>query len=103
MTQVERKNSFSVLAKMPNASADLVGRAIGAKPKPLYSWMKTLTVDDGKEFAYHQSSDHGLGLLTYFANPYCSWHRVSNENFNMVCCANIFLISGAWKLSPMSS
>jgi IS30 family transposase len=41
------------LAKVPNKSADLEGRAIEAKLKPLNSRVKTLTVDNGKEFADH--------------------------------------------------
>jgi IS30 family transposase len=39
-------------------------------------------VDKGKEFADHQAIDQALGIQTYFADPYCSWQRGSNENFN---------------------
>jgi IS30 family transposase len=81
VTLVERKNGFAVLAKVPNKSADLVGRAIEAKLKPLNSRVKTLTVDNGKEFADHQAIDQALGIQTYFADPYCSWQRGSNANF----------------------
>jgi len=82
VTLVERTNGFAVLAKVLNKSADLVGRAIEAKLKPLNSRVKTLTVDNGKEFADHQAIDRALGIQTYFADPYCSWQRGSNENFN---------------------
>jgi IS30 family transposase len=82
VTLVERESGFAVLAKVLNKSADLVGRAIEAKLKPLNSRVKTLTVDNGKEFADHQAIDQSLGILTYFADPYCSWQRGSNENFN---------------------
>jgi IS30 family transposase len=82
VTLVERKSGFAVLAEVPNKSADLVGRAIEAKLKPLNSRVKTLTVDNGKEFADHQAIDQALGIQTYFADPYCSWQRGSNENFN---------------------
>jgi IS30 family transposase len=81
-TLVERKSGFAVLAKLSNKSADLVGRAIEAKLKPLSSRVKTLTVDNGKEFGGHQAIDQSLGIQTYFADPYCSWQRGSNENFN---------------------
>ncbi len=40
-----------MLAKVLNKSADLVGRAIEAKLKPLSARVKTLTVDNGKDFA----------------------------------------------------
>ena len=82
VTLVERKSGFAVLAKVPNKTADLVGRAIENKLKPLRSRVKTLTVDNGKEFADHQAFDQTLGMQTYFADPYCSWQRGSNENFN---------------------
>ena len=59
-----------------------MGRAIEAKLKPFYSRVKTLTVDNGKEFAYHQKVDAVLNIQTFFADPYCSWQRGSNENFN---------------------
>lgn len=37
---------------------------------------------NGKEFADHLAVDQALGIQTYFADPYCSWQRGSNENFN---------------------
>lgn len=82
VTLVERKSGFAVLAKVSNKTADLVGRAIEEKLKPFGSRVKTLTVDNGKEFADHQDIDQTLGIQTYFADPYCSWQRGSNENFN---------------------
>ena len=39
-------------------------------------------MESGKEFADHQVIDQSLGIQTYFADPYCSWQRGSNENFN---------------------
>jgi len=50
--------------------------------KPYVSVAKTLTLDNGKEFSHHQQINQALGLLTYFADPYSSWQRGSNENFN---------------------
>lgn len=82
VTLVERKSGYAVMAKVANKTADLVGRAIQAKLKPLISRVKSLTVDNGKEFADHQGIDRALGIQTYFADPYCSWQRGSNENFN---------------------
>lgn len=42
----------------------------------------TLTSDNGKEFAYHQQVSKELGAAFFFANPYCSWERGTNENTN---------------------
>ena len=82
VTLVERKSGYAVLAKVNHKTADLVGRAIQAKLKPLRPRVKTLTVDNGKGFADHQTVDQTLGIQTYFADPYCSWQRGSNENTN---------------------
>ncbi len=71
-----------MLAKVSNKTDDLVGRVIEVKLKPLNSRVKTLTVDNGKEFADHQAIDQALGIQTYFADPYCSWQRGSNDKFN---------------------
>ena len=63
-----------------NKSADFVGLAIEVKLLPLSAREKT--EDKGKEFADHQAIDQNLGIQTYFADPYCSWQRGINENFN---------------------
>jgi IS30 family transposase len=36
----------------------------------------------GKEFAEHARIDRALQSTTYFADPFASWQRGSNENFN---------------------
>ena len=79
---VDLKTCFAALAKVSNNSSDLVGRAIEARLLPLISRGKTLTVDNAREFAYHQAIDLSIGILTYFADPYCIWQRGSNENYN---------------------
>ena len=81
VTLVKRRSGFYALAKVSNKSADLVGRAIEAKLKPLNSRVKTLTVNNGKELADHQAIDQILRIHTYFVDPYCSLQRGSNDNF----------------------
>jgi len=44
--------------------------------------IRTMTVDNGKEFANHQSITQQTGVDIYFAKPYHSWQRGSNENLN---------------------
>ena len=43
---------------------------------------KTLTLDNGKEFAEHDPLAAEAALKIYFAKPYCSWQRGTNENTN---------------------
>ena len=47
--------------------------------KPL---IKTITSDNGKEFANHQTIAEALEIDYYFAKPYHSWERGANENLN---------------------
>ncbi len=44
--------------------------------------IRTITVDNGKELANHQTITKQTGVDIHFAKPYCSWQRGSNENLN---------------------
>lgn len=44
------------------------------------SWVKTLTFDNGKEFAQHQKIGHLLNAKTYFTRPYTSQDKGTVEN-----------------------
>ena len=79
---VERKTGYAVLAKVENKTADLVSTAIIKRLKPISKRVLTLTYDNGKEFAHHATIDRALGSTAYFADPYSSWQRGSNENLN---------------------
>ena len=82
VTVVERKSGYAVIAKVSNKTADLVGSAIISMLKPFEARVKTLTYDNGKEFCAHARIDDALGSVGYFARPFASWERGSNENFN---------------------
>ena len=43
---------------------------------------KTLTLDNGKEFAEHERLEVEAALKIYFAKPYSAWQRGTNENTN---------------------
>ena len=82
VTVVERKSGFAVMAKVSNKTADLVGSAIIDALTPFEARVKTLTYDNGKEFCGHAKIDAALGSTGYFARPFASRERGSNENFN---------------------
>ena len=44
--------------------------------------VKTITADNGTEFHDYESVEEATGVKFYFATPYHSWERGSNENFN---------------------
>jgi len=45
-------------------------------------YKKTLTSDNGREFAYHKIVSYETQMDFYFANPYSPWERWTNENTN---------------------
>jgi IS30 family transposase len=77
---VERKSKFVRLEKVTRNTAELVGQAIRKQLQPLI--VKTITSDNGREFAQHQSIARHLKADFYFAHPYASWERGLNENTN---------------------
>jgi len=82
VTMVERKSGFSVIVKVSQKTSELVSRAIIEGLKPYMVRVITLTYDNGKEFAGHIQIDQALNSTSYFARPFASWERGSNENFN---------------------
>jgi IS30 family transposase len=43
---------------------------------------KTITSDNGTEFHDYKKIEKATGVPIYFANPYHSWERGTNENTN---------------------
>ncbi len=54
-------------------------RAFKGIPK---EYFKTITVDNGKEFAGFKEVERELAVDIYFCSPYSPWEKGSNENFN---------------------
>jgi len=44
--------------------------------------VRSITADNGSEFAYHHRLADSTGIPTYFADPYSAYQRGSNEHFN---------------------
>lgn len=77
---VERKSKLTRLAKVARNTAEEVSHALTRKLQPLS--VKTITSDNGREFAHHQQIAQSLQADFYFAHPYHSWERGVNENTN---------------------
>lgn len=82
VTIVERATQFTLVANVPNKSAEAVTAATIKLLKPYRGALHTITADNGKEFAYHEQIAAALGVSVYFARPYHSWERGLNENTN---------------------
>ena len=85
VTLVERKARETLVkcvgSKKDEEVAAAVVEMLGTLPEGL---LKTLTFDNGKEFAKFKRIEKKLGLKVYFAKPYHSWERGTNENRNGV-------------------
>lgn len=83
LTHVERKSGFLYMEKLDVTSAELVGRKTVRRfmklPKRL---RRSVTYDNGVEFADHQTTERDTKMTVYFARPYHSWERGTNENTN---------------------
>lgn len=82
-TFVERKSRLYTALKTPDRTAESMMLAITQLYRSLPDGaFKTGTTDRGKEFACWQTVKQELNLQLYFADPYSSWQRGSNENSN---------------------
>ena len=83
VTLVERKNDLlravHVTTKDAGHVALAILRALADIPGRL---LKTITFDNGTEFAAHETLTAQRGVQVYFADPYSAWQRARNENMN---------------------
>lgn len=83
VTHVERKSGYLLAATLQARQSVEVNRAsqklFASIPTPL---RRTLTLDNGKEFAAHEQLSQWIGMAVYFARPYAAWQRGTNENTN---------------------
>lgn len=82
LTITERKSLFNFIVKIPNKEAETVKKAIIMTLKPFKNHIKTITSDNGTEFAKHEEIAAKLYIDWFFADPYCSQQRGCNENPN---------------------
>ena len=86
---LERMTSFVMMEKLPYGKrakplSKVVVRMLFAYRK----YLKTITTDNGSEFAAHLDITAGLHMkglddvIVYFADSYCSWQKGAVENVN---------------------
>ena len=82
-TIVERKTRFTLIIKLKSKKAMEVANEFSTilnKLNPIYK--KSMTYDNGIEMARHEIITENTGMKIYFAHPYSSWERGTNENTN---------------------
>ena len=82
VTVVERKTRMLVCAAVNRRTKKAVANVIIEAMKDFSQGVQTITFDNGGEFADHERIAQQLGCKTYFARPYRSYERGSNENVN---------------------
>ena len=82
-TIVERKSRYTIIVKLNGKKADEVAKMFSKKLNQLNPiFKKSMTYDNGTEMAKHELITHKTGMKIYFAHPYSSWERGTNENTN---------------------
>jgi len=83
LTHVERTTGYLLASKTASGEAleirKYTERDFKVIPK---RQKKTCTYDRGVEFADWETTEKNTKITTYFANPYHSWERGTNENTN---------------------
>jgi IS30 family transposase len=83
VTLVDRKSGYLLLGRVRDLRAPTVCQAAARKYQAIPAALrKTLTLDNGKEFAKHEQLALEAALKIYFAKPYSAWQRGTNENTN---------------------
>jgi len=83
VTLVERKTRFTLVDRTDTKEAEEVTRSICGRFAEIPPESRlSLTLDNGKEFAFHERLAQETGMDVFFARPYHSWERGTNENTN---------------------
>tara|TARA_B110000238_G_scaffold198405_1_gene242963 strand:+ start:518 stop:1543 length:1026 start_codon:yes stop_codon:yes gene_type:complete len=78
----DRASGMLRMKKVITRDAKSVSQATISLLSDWIPYLKTITSDNGKEFAYHKDITSALNVDFYFARPYHSWERGANENLN---------------------
>ena len=82
LSLVERRSRYCLLQKITTKSPQTVAEAMCDQMLPVKDKVLTITSDNGFEFRRHQTIANTLDADFFFADPYSSWQRGTNENTN---------------------
>ena len=82
-TLVDRKSRFTIVVKIRSKHADHVQQKLKQRLQELDAeHRRSITFDNGTEFARCQRLEKHLDMTLYFADPGCPYQRGTNENTN---------------------
>jgi len=82
LTLVERSTGYVLIKKLKARTVAEVNKAATRAIRRHCRNFKTITFDNGTEFHGYKELERKFPLKCYFATPYHSWERGSNENMN---------------------
>jgi len=83
LTHVERKSGLVLADKLIRGTAELTRKKTVERFKKISKKKKlSITYDNGTTFSEHELTERKSGINIYFAFPYHSWGRGTNENCN---------------------
>ena len=75
LSQVERKSRICLTVRLANNPAHEVEQTTINLLDSIKEKVHTVTSDNGKEFAKHESIAKNLDAQFFFAHPYASWEK----------------------------
>jgi len=81
-TVVDRKTGYVLIGKLGSRTAASTNRRLGKLIAKHRDRFATITADNGCEFHGYRELEEETGVEFYFAKPYASWERGTNENTN---------------------
>ena len=83
VTLIERSTNMLFMRKLKKGkNAKELARTVIHLLSPFKDHIKSITTDNGTEFACHEMIAKSLGATIYFADPYASWQKGAIENAN---------------------
>ena len=83
VTLIERSTNMLFMRKLKKGkNAKDLARTVIHLLSPFKEHVKSITTDNGTEFACHEMIGKSLGVTIYFADPYASWQKGTIENAN---------------------
>ena len=81
LVMTDRTTLITMIEKLNSKNADGVYEKMKTRLTNFSSsWVKTITFDNGKEFAFHHKIAKDLNVKTYFTRPYTSQDKGTVEN-----------------------
>jgi transposase, IS30 family len=82
LTLVERVSGYLVIKKLSARNKEQAAAAMSQAIRQLNGRVRTITLDNGTEFHDYALVERAHRIKFYFATPYHSWERGTNENTN---------------------